>query len=87
MIPQRTNNPHPAAGRNGGMAKSSTSSIAKIPQTAEKSNCQKAIDLTTSEAAGIDYGIVHLRLHIEGGKLTRYTVNTERSFLAGGSNE
>ncbi|GHT83330.1 hypothetical protein FACS1894137_04160 [Spirochaetia bacterium] len=79
MIPQRTNNPHPAAGRNG--------SIAKISQTAEKGNYQKAIDLTTSEAAGIDYGIVHLRLHIEGGKLTRYTVNTERSFLAGGSND
>ncbi|GHT80058.1 hypothetical protein FACS1894130_10540 [Spirochaetia bacterium] len=58
-----------------------------IDQITEKSSYQKAVEFTASEAAAVDWGIVNLRLHIEGGKLTRYTVNTERSFLAGGSND
>jgi hypothetical protein len=38
---------------------------------------------TTCEAASVYYGIVTLRLHIDAGKLVRYNVDKEQSFLAG----
>jgi hypothetical protein len=54
---------------------------------AEKNNYQSALQFTTCEAASVDYGIVTLRLHIEAGRLVRYTVAKEQSFLAGGNSK
>jgi hypothetical protein len=85
MIPQKTNpgrQPWASVETNG-----KETSTSKIKQTVQKSNAfTAAVEFTASEAAAVDWGIVDLRLHIEGGKLTRYTVQTERSFLSGGSN-
>jgi hypothetical protein len=55
-----------------------------IADPAKKNNCQSAMQFTVCEAASVDYGIVTLRLHIEAGRLVRYTVTKEQSFLAGG---
>jgi hypothetical protein len=58
-------------------------STGNIAGKVEKNNYQPALEFTTREAASVDYGIVTLRLHIEAGRLVRYTVDKEQSFLAG----
>jgi hypothetical protein len=52
-----------------------------------KNNYQPAFEFTSHEAASVEYGIVALRLHIEAGRLVRYTVTKEQSFLAGGTSK
>jgi hypothetical protein len=84
MSPTKTKTP---VGYYGGSTGKQKKAIVTIPGTTDENNYQKAIDFVTSQAAYIDYGIITLRLHVESGKLTRYTVNTERSFLAGGDHE
>jgi hypothetical protein len=82
MPPRETKNPGGYSGATG--YEQRNASTANISEPAEKSNYQSALQFTSQEAAAVDYGVVTLRLHVEGGRLTRYTVNTERSFLAGG---
>jgi hypothetical protein len=62
-------------------------STENIAGKSEKNNYQPALDFTAHEAALVDYGIVTLRLHIEAGRLVRYTVDREQSFLAGGTSK
>jgi hypothetical protein len=62
-------------------------STENIAGKSEKNNYRLALEFTAREAASVNYGIVTLRLHIEAGRLVRYTVDREQSFLVGGTSK
>ena len=82
MALQETKNPGRQSGATG--CERRNISTANIAGASKKNNYQPALEFTTREAASVDYGIVTIRLHIKAGKLVRYTVDKEQSFLAGG---
>jgi hypothetical protein len=82
MLPRKTKNPGGEAGADTGK-KAHNPTTANVTTFDNKSKYQKAFDRTLTKAALLNFGIVTLRFHIEDGRLVRYVIAAEESFLSG----